>query len=137
MAQLDAHFKINYEHTVCKKEATFRGSNYRISILTERLIRFEYDPNGVFFDHPTEFARFRDFDVPKMQVEENEKTLIIQTKYFILQYIKGRPFVGPKYAPDSNLKVGLLNSDKIWYFDHPEARNFGGVKVSLERNICV
>ncbi len=118
-----------------KKEATFRGNKYRITILTERLIRFEYDASGNFFDHPTEFARFRNFPVPDFKVEENDKTLVIQTKYFVLQYVKEKPFEGPKYAPDSNLKVGLMNSDKIWYFNHPEARNFGGTKASLDKGI--
>ncbi len=135
MAQLEQHFKVDYKNAIAKKEAQFRGSKYRITILTERLIRFEYDANGVFFDHPTEFARFRNFKVPEFQVEENEKTLVIQTKYFVLQYVKEKPFVGPKYAPDQFLKVGLMNSDKIWYFDHPEARNFGGVKSSLDKGI--
>ncbi len=135
MAQLEAHFKVDYENAMSQSKAIFRGAKYRITILSERLIRLEYDVNGTFFDHPTEFARFRNFPVPEFQVEENDKMLVIQTKYFVLQYVKERPFEGPKYAPDSYLKVGLMNSDKIWYFNHPEARNFGGTKVSLDRGI--
>lgn len=135
MANLDSQFKINYNNAISKVEATFKGSNYRITILTERLIRFEYDANGVFFDHPTELARFRDFPVPEFKVEEDDKNLIIQTKYFVLQYMKNKPFIGPKYAPDQFLKVGLMNSDKIWYFGHAEARNFGGTKISLDSGI--
>lgn len=135
MANLDAHFKVNYQNAISNDKAIFRGSKYRITILSERLIRFEYNEKGIFFDHPTEFARFRNFPVPEFQVEENDKTLVIQTRYFVLQYMKDKPFIGPKYAPDSNLKVGLMNSDKIWYFNHPEARNFGATKVSLEDNI--
>ena len=134
MANLDAHFKINYADAISNEKAIFRGSKYRITILSERLIRFEYSEKGIFFDHPTEFARFRNFPVPEFQVEENDKTLVIQTKYFVLQYMKEKPFIGPKYAPDTNLKVGLMNSDKIWYFNHPEARakDFGSTKISLE-----
>ncbi len=135
MANLDAHFKVNYNDATSKDEATFRGSNYRITILSERLIRFEYNTSGIFFDHPTEFARFRNFPVPDFKVEEDDKNLVIQTKYFVLQYVKNKPFIGPKYAPDQYLKVGLMNSDKIWYFNHPEARNFGATKISLEDNI--
>ena len=135
MANLDSHFKIDYENAISKKEAIFRGNTYRITILTERLIRFEYAPNGEFFDHPTELARFRNFPVPEFQVEQNERTLIVQTRYFVLQYMKEKPFIGPKYAPDQFLKVGLMNSDKVWYFNHPEARNFGGTKISLDKNM--
>ena len=135
MAKLDTHFKVDYTNTLANEKAIFKGNKYRITILSERLIRFEYDANGKFFDHPTEFARVRNFSVPDFQVEEDDKTLVIQTKYFVLQYIKERPFIGPKYAPDQNLKVGLMNSDKIWYFNHPEARNFGATKVSLDKNM--
>ena len=135
MAKLDAHFKVNYKDALANEKAIFKGNKYRITILSERLIRFEYDTNGRFFDHPTEFARFRNFSVPDFQVEENDKTLVIQTKYFVLQYVKERPFIGPKYAPDQNLKVGLMNSDKIWYFNHPEVRNFGATKISLDGNM--
>jgi len=135
VANLDSHFKINYKDAISDKKAIFQGNKYRITILTERLIRFEYNENGIFFDHPTELARFRNFSVPKFQVQEDDKTLVIQTKYFVLQYIKEKNFIGPKYAPDQYLKVGLMNSDKIWYFGHPEARNFGGTKVSLDKNM--
>ncbi len=135
MAELEQHFKVDYKNAIADKKAEFRGSKYRITILTERLIRFEYDANGTFFDHPTEFARFRNFKVPEFQVQENDKTLVIQTKYFVLQYVKDKPFEGPKYAPDQYLKVGLMNSDKIWYFNHPEARNFGSLKSSLDKGI--
>lgn len=135
MANLEPHFKVNYKDAISDPKAIFKGEKYRITILSERLIRFEYDINGTFFDHPTEFAKFRNFSLPTFQVEENDKTLVIQTKYFVLQYVKEKPFIGPKYAPDSNLKVGLMNSDKIWYFNHPEARNFGGTKTSLDNNM--
>lgn len=135
MARLDAHFKVDYSNIVSKKEATFRGNTYRITVLSERLIRFEYNPEGHFFDHPTEFARFRNFPMPEITVQETDKTLMIQSKYFLLQYQKEKPFIGPKYAPDANLKVGLLNSDKVWYFNHPEARNFGSTKISLDNGL--
>ena len=127
--------KVDYSNAISKSDATFQGSKYRITILSERLIRFEYDENGKFFDRPTEFARFRNFSKPEFKVEENAKTLIVQTKYFVLQYVKEKPFVGPKFAPDSNLKVGLLNSDKMWYFNHPEARNFGSIISSFDKGL--
>lgn len=32
----------------------------------------------------------------------------------------------------SNLRVELLNSDKIWYYGHPEVRNYGAPGISLD-----
>lgn len=110
----------------------FQGKTYRITVLSERLIRFEYNLNGQFLDLPTEFAVNRNFPNPAIKVEEDDKYLEIVSKYFALLYVKEKPFAGPKYAPDANLKVILKNTDKIWYFDHPEVRNFKGTQISIE-----
>lgn len=112
----------------------FQGKNYRITVLSERLIRFEYNLSGQFLDLPTEFAMNRNFPLPALKVEEDNKYLEIVSKYFALLYVKEKPFLGPKYAPDSNLKVVLKNSDKIWYFNHPEVRNYKGSAMSIEEN---
>ena len=122
------------EAAISNTAAVFRGKYYRITILSERLIRFEYDLEGKFMDEPTEFAINRNFSVPEMKVQQDDKYLEIVTKYFAMVYVKEKPFIGPKYAPDSNLKVILKNTDKLWYFNHPEARNFKGSNVSLDDN---
>ena len=33
-----------------------------------------------------------------------------------------------------NLKVELLNTDRIWYYGHPEVRNYGSPSISLDDN---
>ena len=40
------------------------GNKYRITILTERLVRFEYNEAGSFEDRPTEFVKNRKFQKP-------------------------------------------------------------------------
>ena len=132
MASLGDHFKVNAENLVSDSRATFKGVNYRITILSERLVRLEYSLDGTFYDGATEIVSNRNFEVPKMKVEQDEKYLVITTKYFILQYAKEKAFKGPSFAPDSNLKVKLVNTDKIWYYGHPEARNFKGSAFSIE-----
>ena len=132
MASLGEHFKVNAENLVSDSRATFKGVNYRITVLSERLVRLEYSLDGTFYDGATEIVSNRNFEVPKMKVEQDEKYLVITTKYFILQYAKEKAFKGPSFAPDSNLKVKLVNTDKIWYYGHPEARNFKGSAFSIE-----
>ena len=134
MADLLPHFAVDYSNNRSKPEAIFQGQTYRITILSERLLRLEYSKDGIFFDDLTEQVIYRNFPVPAFQVQQDEKFLEITTKYFRLQYLKESPFVGSKLAPDSNLKVTLLNTDKIWYFNHPEARNFGTTPMSLDGN---
>lgn len=133
MTDFFPHFQVDYSNNRSKKEAIFYGQTYRITILSERLIRFEYSRDGVF-DELTEQVRNRNFSVPDFQVQQDEKFLEITTKYFRLQYVKEKPFIGSKIAPDSNLKVTLAGTDKIWYFNHPEARNFGTSPMSLDEN---
>ncbi len=132
MAEFLEHLKVDHTKGLSKEEAIFRGKNYRITILSELLIRLEYATDGKFMDHLTEQVVNRDFDVPPMQVTADEKMLNIATKYFTLSYVKEKPFEGSKIAPEANLKVVLNGTDKFWYYNHPEARNFKGSALSLD-----
>ncbi len=132
MASLGEHFKINPETLIPDRNTIFKGVNYRISVLSERLVRFEYSTSGTFYDGATELVHNRAFPEIKIKAEQDDKYIVITTKYFILQYAKEKPFKGPSFAPDSNLKVKLVNTDKMWYYDHPEARNFKGSAFSIE-----
>ncbi len=132
MAGLGTHFKINKDNLLCDSRNVIKGVNYRISVLSERLIRFEYSPKGEFYDGETELVHNRKFPSIKIKIDQDDKFLAITTKYFILQYAKEKPYKGPSFAPDSNLKVKLVNTDKMWYYNHPEARNFKGSAFSIE-----
>ena len=132
MSELPEYLKIDQTNSISKKEAIFQGKYYRITVLSDLLLRLEYASDSKFLDRPTELVINRNFDVPQMDVQEDEKFLVITTKYFKLQYIKEKPFQGSKIAPDANLKVSLNNTGKIWYYNHPEARNFNGSAFSLD-----
>ena len=77
----------------------FVGKFYRITILSEMLVRMEYSPSGKFLDEATEFARNRSFPMPKFNIQQDSKYLVIETKYFKLEYIKETPFYGTKFVP--------------------------------------
>ena len=132
MASIGNHFLINADLKSANNGAVFQGKSYRISILTERLIRLEYNPSGNFNDNLSLLVHNRNFPVPQFNFEENEKMIKVTTKYFTLLYSKEKPFKGSKIAPDSNLKITLNSTDKIWYYGHPEVRNFKGSAISLE-----
>ncbi len=134
MANDGVQFKLNYQNGVANDKAIFKGTKYRITILTERLVRLEYSENGVFFDGLTERVINRKFPLPVFTVQEDTKFLEISTKYFRLSYVKEKPFSASVVAPDANFKVALLNTDKEWYFNHPEARNFKAPSISLDED---
>ncbi|MDE6285223.1 MAG: DUF5110 domain-containing protein [Bacilli bacterium] len=132
MASIGAHFAPNKNITISDPQAVFTGANYRITVLTERLIRLEMNKDGKFCDDPTLNVQNRKFPVPLFKVQQDEHYLVLTTKYFTLQYLKNKPFMGAKYAPDANLKVTLNNTDKTWYYGHPEVRNFKTTGISLD-----
>jgi hypothetical protein len=43
---LGEQFKFDYTKSKANKESIFQGSKYRITVLTERLVRLEYNENG-------------------------------------------------------------------------------------------
>ena len=110
----------------------FKGNKYRITVLSEILIRLEYNEEGIFLDETTEFARNRKFPEFKFDVKQDEKFLVIETNYFKLEYSKEKSFFGTKFVPEANLKVLLKDTDKYWYFNHVEARNFKTIGICLD-----
>lgn len=134
MYQLGEQFRIDQASGKAKAANIFQGEKYRITVLTERLVRLEYSESGIFEDRPTELIWHRDFPVVPVAKKEDTRFLELVTKYFKLSYVKNRPFDGGKVNSMGNLKIELLNSDRIWYYNHPEARNYGAPNFSLDNN---
>lgn len=70
------------------KNCLVRGKNYRISILTERLLRLEYSEQGIFEDRATQKVINRKFPVPEFTVTEKEDQIDIITGYLQIKYDK-------------------------------------------------
>ena len=74
-----------------RAEATITGDCWRFTILTNALIRMEYQPEGLFTDEATQTILCRDFPAPDFQVIEEEGRLEIVTEKLRLCYDK-KPF---------------------------------------------
>ena len=112
------------------KENVIQGDRFRFTFLTERLIRLEYSSSGKFEDRISQRVIFRKFPKVKFTMTQTDTLLQVVTSYFTLNYDKNKPFWGSKLAPGVNLNVNLNGTDKIWYYRHPEARNFGSIGYS-------
>lgn len=132
MYDFGSQFYIDMTKSKTPSSYVFMGKTYRISILSDALIRFEYSETGAFNDYPTFFATNRSFGKPKITVEEDNNVLVIKSSKFIIEYIKEKPYIGSKFLPDQYLKVSIVGTDKVWYFNHPEVRNFKGSAYSLD-----
>lgn len=122
-------FHIEKSHLVATDKAIISGKKYRFTVLTERLIRLEYSPSGTFNDLATELVVNRVFDVPSFNVREDDNFLEVTTSYFKLEYTKEAFFKG-KFNSGKVLRV-TNNKGEIWYYNHPEAKNFYGSSYEL------
>lgn len=139
MYNLGDQFRVG-KNSVANSKSIIRGNKYRITVLTERLVRFEYSENGLFEDRATEQVFNRNFDIPKFDVMQDAKILTITTDYMKIIYVKDAPFKGTRVNPASNLKVELLENldlnkpNRYWYFDMPEVKNYGSPDFELKDN---
>ncbi len=136
MYPLGKQFEFDATKAKSDNKAVIQGSNYRISVITERIVRLEYSPSGSFVDLPTQLVRKRNLGLPNFSVQQDANLLQITTKYFVLLYAKGQPFIGNKVDPMKNLKITLNSRErdrqKSWYYGHPEVRNMNGNMIGVD-----
>ena len=132
MYNLGEQFSIDLNNLKSNPGAIIKGDKYRFTILTERLIRLEYSNDAKFDDRASELVLCRNFDVPQYDIRQDEMLLEISTKYFTLTYVKNAPFKGSGMNAMKNLRVALNGTNNVWYYGHPEARNYFGSNISVE-----
>ena len=121
----DKFINKNKKSLLSKPESVFKGSNYRITILSERLIRLEYDDLGKFNDFETAFVNNRLFPVPEFVKQEDENILGIETRYFVLKYDKNSVFSSKSLNCTSK-------SGKVWNYGDKEIKNAKSCMISLD-----
>lgn len=131
MYNLGEQFNIDYQKALSDSNGIIKGEKYRITVMTERLLRLEYSENGKFEDRPTELALNRLFKVPKFEIKQDEYYIELATSYFKLSYVKNKNFKDGAINRGSNLKVKVIETDKTWYYGHPEAKKYNGSFVIL------
>jgi len=139
MYPLGKQFEVDYTKAKSDKKVVVQGNNYRITVISERIVRLEFSPTGQFNDRPTQLIKKRNIGLPDFSVRQDANIVEVSTKYFSLNYIKGQPFYGTKIDPMKNLKITLVSKErdrcKDWYVGHPEARNMLGNMVAVDVNI--
>ena len=125
MYDLGEQFVMDMRKAIANSGSVLQGNKYRITVLTERLVRLEYSESGVFEDSPTELVWYRNFPKPEYNVINNQSNLVIETQYFSLSYVKEAPFSGTSLNKSTNLRIDLVGADKTWYYGHQEVKNFG------------
>lgn len=127
MYNLGTQFVFDRDKAISKEKAIFKGKKYRITVLSERLVRIEYNEKEIFNDIPTQLALFRNFDVPRIIVREDSKYIELETTFFKLEYVKEG-----NVKSASSLRISLLNTNNVWHFTNPEVRKFNANLLSID-----
>lgn len=104
------------------------GEHYRITVLTNRLLRLEYQKDGAFVDEPTQRILNRQFEVPQYSVKETMESLEIITDELHLYYDK-KEFSAQGLRIVLNKGYGVYGS--TWIYGE-EIRTLGGTARTLD-----
>ena len=126
MANLCSYFVKEPKKLIPQNKYIIKGTRYRFSILSPRLIRIEYNKDGIFEDRATSLVVKRAFGDFQFSYTQDEASITINTEYFTLIYVKEAPISG------NNIKVKINGTDKEWYPGHKEVRNVGSINYSLD-----
>ncbi len=120
---------------VAVDDNVIRGEQYRITVLTQRLLRLEWSATGRFEDRPTQVVLDRAFPASEFSCRDVDGRIEIDTPYLQLRYDRG-PF---RPAGLSVRVVGVRDHDAVW---RPGASipvgdgygcNLGGTARTLDR----
>ena len=100
-------------HPLALSENMITGDKYRITFLTEGLIRLEYDEEGVFEDRPTQMVFFRDFPKADYRVVRTEDGIEVHTKRIHLIYNE-KEFTS--WGLSIQVKGNLSAYHSIWHY---------------------
>jgi alpha-glucosidase (family GH31 glycosyl hydrolase) len=125
MAVIPAHFKLDVR-PVPAPEAMIVVGGARFSVLTDRLIRMEYEPEGRFEDRASLTFWYREQAVPSFDVRRDGDGVEIETEYLHLKYSGGGAFT------EDNLTITLKATGTLWHPGMSDADNLGGTTRTLD-----
>ena len=104
-----------------EKENIVQGGKYRITLLTEGLVRLEYCDDGIFEDRATGFAFYRDFPQTDFRVVKTEDGIEIHTSRIHLVYNE-KEFTSEGLSVQ--MKGNLSAYHSIWQYGEEGCRPF-------------
>lgn len=103
------------------KENMVQGDNYRITMLTEGLVRLEYSEDGIFEDGATQFAFYRDFPKTDFRVVKTSEGIEIHTSRIHLIYNE-KAFTS--FGLSIQVKGNLSAYHSIWHYGEEGCPSF-------------
>jgi alpha-glucosidase (family GH31 glycosyl hydrolase) len=113
---------------VADPDAVLQGDTWRITVLTDGLLRLEHAADGRFEDRASTFALHRRLPVPDFRVTDTGTHLVVTTDRLRLTYDKG-PFSTSGLAVE--VLGGITTYHSVWRYGQP-APNLGGTARTLD-----
>ncbi len=110
------------------EDAVIRGKDYRITVLTDRLLRLEYAPDGRFCDTATQAVIDRAFPLPPFTRSEKGGWLTVETEAIRLRY-DGKPFSPEGLSVTLKGQYGAYAS--VWHYGDV-GKNLKGTARTLD-----
>ena len=113
--------------------------NCRFTVLTDRILRLEYAPDGRFEDRPSQTVLNRNLPVPQFTVKDNGQRLEIDTQQFHMVYYYSKEQRLTPHSLVIDAKNGFTNYGGRWLFgqtfygDPPRHNNLYGTARTLDR----
>jgi alpha-glucosidase (family GH31 glycosyl hydrolase) len=124
---LDPHLRLRTS-PIARPDAVVEGERFRITVLTDGLLRLEWADDGVFEDRASTFALHRDLPVPRFTVHDGEGALEIVTDRVRLVYDRG-PFTAAGLS--AQVRGNVSNYHSVWRYGEP-VRDLGGTTRTLD-----
>ncbi|MCB0992987.1 MAG: hypothetical protein KDB16_18560, partial [Acidimicrobiales bacterium] len=109
-------------------DAVVSGRHWRITVLTDGLVRLEWSPDGGFEDRASTFAWYRDQPVPRYDVVDGPDAIEVSTDRFHLRYNRD------EFSPHGltvTAKGRLSNHRATWRYG-TQPRSLGGTARTLD-----
>ncbi len=113
---------------MCRRENVVQGETYRITVLTDCLVRLEYEKDGKFEDRATQTVVNRDFPPVAFETNEGEEWLEITTKRLSIRYDR-KPFSANGLL--IQLRGERATSGNLWRYGQT-GWNLGGTARTLD-----
>lgn len=110
------------------EENQVKGDNYRITMLTEGLVRLEYSSDGVFEDRGTQMVLYRNFPKTEYRVIHTKDGIEIHSSRIHLVYNEG---AFSEHGLSIQVKGNLSPYHSIWHYG-AEIRDLKGTARTLD-----
>ncbi len=102
------------------KTKFIQGDKYRITVLTDRMIRVEYQEQGHFEDRKTTGVVNREFPECDYSLERNEEGIVVETSQLLLRYNEAEPST-------QGLSILVKSTGNTWNYGMGHANTDGNL----------